>query len=179
MGNIEPCVLGFSGRIASGKTTISQRVSNQLCWPRTSFGDFVRSAAIKAGGNAESRPVLQQFGEMLIAGGWQNFCENVLAAAEWQPTNPLVIDGIRHVEAVNCLTAIVAPLPFVLVYIAIDEHLRTRRARNRDCSTAVEESHSTECAVTGTLQGIAHLVVDGSSAVDAVVADVISFLERR
>ena len=116
-------VIGFAGRKKSGKTTISQTVADTLNWPYASFGDFVRHEASRRNLDATSLVVLQDLGEKLIGDGWPEFCRGVLALSEWKPGKSLIIDGIRHAEAVQQLTRIVAPLPFALVYVSTHDEV--------------------------------------------------------
>ena len=178
---IEPCAVGFSGRISSGKTTISRAVAQALQWPRASFGDFVRSVASSRRLAVESREVLQEIGVSLISKGWPEFCRDVLAAAGWQPGSAIVVDGIRHTDAVQHLAEIVAPLSFVLVHVAIEEHVRNERQLQRD-GTPVQmeaESHSTEIAVKDLLPKRADLTVDGNWSLDRIIGEVIDHLVER
>lgn len=178
---IEPCAIGFSGRISSGKTTVSQAVAEALQWPRASFGDFVRTVASNRGLAVDSREVLQEIGVSLISKGWPEFCRDVLAAAGWQPGSAIVVDGIRHAEAVQHLSEIVAPLPFVLVHVRVDEQVRNERLLRRDGAAvqAEVESHSTEAAVKDILPRMADLTVDASWPMDRIIAEVIAYLESR
>jgi len=104
-----PLILAFSGGIGSGKSTLSSGVAEALEWPRVSFGRYVRAVALDRGLDAESREVLQEVGESLITAGWVPFCRAVLTQADWRPERSLVVDGIRHVEALQTLRALAAP----------------------------------------------------------------------
>jgi len=178
---VESCAIGFSGQIGSGKTTVSQTVSQALQWPRASFGDFVRSVAISRGVAVESREILQEIGASLISKGWPEFCRDVLTAVGWERGSSIVVDGIRHAEAVQHLSEIVAPLPFILVHVNIDEQARNVRLLRRDGAAAqVEvESHSTEAAVKTVLPEIANLSVTATQPIDQIMAEIIAYLERR
>ena len=178
---VEPCAIGFSGRIGSGKTTVSEAVAQALRWPLASFRDFVRSVASSRGFNANAREILQEIGKSLISKVWPRFCRDVLAAAGWQPGSGIVVDGIRHVEAVQNLSEIVAPLPFFLVHVAIEEPVRSKRLFLRDGAPAQTEveSHSTEAAVTDILPQGADVIVDAAHPIDRIVAQVIWYLQTR
>jgi hypothetical protein len=170
-------VIGFAGRKKSGKTTISQAVANATGWQYASFGDFVRHQANQKGLDSTSTVVLQDLGENLIAEGWPKFCREVVAHSGWKPGTGLIIDGIRHVEAVQQLKSIVAPLNFGLVYVTTDgDTLRGRRASS-DLKFAVIESHSTEAQVTSTLPSVADLTVDGAISVEKITERIIAFID--
>jgi len=174
MERLTPLVLGFAGRIKSGKTTISQAVAESLQWPRASFGEYVRSIAESRGLDPKSREQLQDLGESLIAESWPRFCQRVLDASGWKPGNPVVVDGIRHVEAIDHVTAIVAPLPFRLVYVRVPPQVQAARLLESDAARnlAAVESHSTETDVKDELPKRANLVVEGREQLDQIVAEI-------
>src|ERR1039458_2129720 len=92
-----PIVVCFSGRIGSGKTSVSQCVATTLGAAWTSFGGFIRDAAQERGLDANSREVLQTLGAQLISEkGTDWLCEQVITRAKWDGHQPLVIDGVRH-----------------------------------------------------------------------------------
>jgi len=125
-----PIVLAFAGRIASGKSTLSMNVARALSWPYVSFGNYVRQVAWSKG-LVCSRQVLQNIGATLIDQGWDRFCRAVLSQVDWDPGQPLVIDGIRHVEAIDMLRQLVAPSKLLLVFVAVSELERKGRLRQR------------------------------------------------
>lgn len=77
------CVVGFAGKMGSGKTTISSLTAQTLGWARVGFGDYVRSVARQRGLDA-SRGTLQALGESLLADGSEGFCRDVLAQTDWR-----------------------------------------------------------------------------------------------
>lgn len=171
-------VIGFSGRKKSGKTTISQAVAEAVGWQHASFGDFVRHQASLRGLDSSSTVVLQDLGETLIGEGWLEFCEGLLALSGWRPGTGLIIDGIRHAEAKENLSSIVAPLRFALVYVTTDDDtLLARRAASNTRDFADIESHSTEAQVMSTLPSLADLTVDGGMPLQDVVTKVVTFID--
>ncbi len=113
-------VLGFSGRIASGKSTLSAAVADALEVPRVSFGDYVRHLAGYMGLDADERVVLQGIGR-LLAEHPREFCAKVLAQGGYQAGQPLVIDGIRHMEIAEEIRVQVAPAELKLIYVEAEE----------------------------------------------------------
>ncbi len=151
-------VLGFAGPIGSGKTTVSTAVAEALGWSRVGFGDFLREEARSRKLDDSSREVLQAIGEALIGAGWEEFCRAVLAQVNWMPGRSLVIDGIRHVEALAALRRIVAPTPLLLVYLEAADTARESRLRDKGIDDERRrriESHSTEIEVMTMLLGFA------------------------
>ena len=173
-----PLVVGFSGRISSGKTTISRAVATSLSFPHASFGDCVREEAKRRRLDSDSRSILQDLGQTLIAQGWPQFCSDVLATVAWQPGSSLVVDGIRHVKAVRELTLIASPLRFVLVYVATDEQVLADRLQDPHLrELAIAELHSTETDVRNLLPTMADLVVSSAMPLHDAVQEIVEFVQ--
>ena len=176
-------VLAFSGRIASGKTALSEQVALSLGWPRVAFGDYVRSVA-QSRQLPESRAELQALGATLIEEqGWEQFCRSVLGQANWKPGMSLVIDGIRHAEAVSALRLLVAPAEVLLVLIQADTAIRAARLAERgmpgDESLERMDTHSTEVQLGTVLPHMADLTVDGTRSLQEVVPMIVEWIRRR
>ncbi len=174
-------VLGFAGGIAAGKSTLSERVAKELGVSRASFGNYVRHIARLRGLNG-SREELQEVGQSLIELGWERFCRSVLAEANWELGQPLVVDGIRHAEAVDTLRSIVAPSRLLLVVIQADRATREERLRGRDpkgASLTQVEAHPTEEQINTSLPAIADLILDGARPVEELVHAVVLWLQRQ
>jgi dephospho-CoA kinase len=177
MSNI---VIGFSGGIASGKSSLSTAVAQAIGWPRTSFGGYVRTIAAQRG-LEPTRENCQAIGEELIEADIRGFCKDVLAEASWRPGEPLVIDGIRHLEVADLLADMVRPTDFVLVFVELPRAEREARLKNRDGeSQPLErfEQHSTEVQVCE-LRARANLVVDGDRPVEQLADEAVRFLTSR
>jgi hypothetical protein len=107
------------------------------------------------------------------------FCASVLKQAHWESGRSLVLDGIRHAEAVTAMKALVAPTPFALVYL--DVRLATRQERfatkdNRDHRLNELEKHSTEVQVQSIVRSLADLTVDGDRPLVDVVKTVVAWI---
>jgi dephospho-CoA kinase len=109
MSSPRPVVVAISGPIGAGKTTVTALLAGQLGWPRTAYGDVVRSAAAARGLPAR-RDILQHIGAELTR-DWPVFTRAVLDRAGWRPGQPLILDGLRHVMAAEALRHVVTPLP--------------------------------------------------------------------
>jgi dephospho-CoA kinase len=174
-------VLAFAGRIGSGKSSISRAIAAKLHWPCVSFGDYVREFS-RLHGLGNDRITLQDIGASLIQDlGWDQFCLVVLAQADWDPGESLIIDGIRHSEAVYTLRRLVAPSSLVLVYIDVDEAIQERRLENRGTKHSGDlrriEAHPTERQVA-TLAEIADLIVDGGKTLEQLVREITDWAEQ-
>lgn len=181
MGRIDFAV-GFSGRIKSGKTSMARRVAEELSLPLVSFGNFVRSNAVKQGKDSTSRDVLQALGESLIRDlGWHQFCLDVLAGAGWAEGQAVVIDGIRHVDVLRELKGILNPVELMLVYVEITSNVQDERYSRMDGSTPLKQAvvHSTEADVESLLKQEADLVLDGADEFELSFSKALNFLSRR
>ena len=174
-------VLAFSGSIGSGKSTLSLSVAKALNWPYVSFGNYVRTVALLRG-LGESREVLQEVGESLIQEGWEQFCKSVLAHATWGPGESLVVDGIRHVEAVEMLRLLVVPSELLLIHITLNELTRKARLYKRSPTDNAQmqsiEDHSTEVQVKRQLPEIANLIVSGERSTDDSTREILIWIQN-
>jgi dephospho-CoA kinase len=171
-------VVGIIGKIRSGKSSLSQGLSENLNWPYVSFGDEVRRIA-KQRGLEPSREVLQEIGQDLVYNSAQEFCKAVLAQAEWQPGESLVVDGIRHLEVVEILRELVRPSALRLVYLKTADQIRESRLaaeiKGRQDLESIEH-HSTEVQVGTVLPNVADLIVDGASPMNELITEITSWL---
>lgn len=171
----------FSGRIGSGKSSVSTGVAAALGWPRVSFGDYVREEASRRGLDS-SRATLQAVGQSLIDAGWDKFCGGVLAQGDWQPGTSLVVDGIRHTAAVETIRSLTAPSRVVLVHLEAGNEVRLERIRRRgdqdEGSLERVESHPTEIESIVQLPGLADLLVSSDGNVGSTVDGIIGWLRQ-
>lgn len=169
---MKPIVLGFAGSIASGKSTLSIAIASSLGWQRISVGDYIRTVAPNQG-LGDSREVLQAVGASLINQGMEQFCKAILAQINWEPGQPLIVDGIRHAEIVPIMRQIVAPLDFCLVFVVVNESIRESRLLERGLSDRQQwqqfEVHSTEAQVQTVLSEMADLTVDSTRKIEDLV----------
>lgn len=177
---MKPVVFAVSGQIASGKSTVALRLAERLKCAWASFGDYVRTVAGERGIEPH-RDNLQAVGAELIESGWEPFCRAVLAHSTWQPGQSLVVDGVRHVEAVRQLRSLVAPNTVILVHLRVDEELRQERLSGREGQapgdSATHDAHPTEGEVKSSLPGLADLVLDGARPVNELADEIIGFAD--
>lgn len=131
MTRLRPALVAIAGPIGSGKTTTARLLSQHTGWPATSYGDAVRAAAA-ARGIPGDRHQLQRIGAQLIARGWDAFTERVLDQVTWKPGDAVIVEGLRHAEAVAALRQITAPLPAFLFYLDLPAAECLARATTRD-----------------------------------------------
>lgn len=182
-------ILGFAGSIASGKSTLSIEVASSLGWQRVSFGDYVRTVAQRQG-LGESREVLQAVGATLVNQGMEQFCKAVLAQVDWEPGQPLVVDGIRHAEILSTLRRLVAPSELLLVFVAVNKSTREARLIERGLTHQETlylrqeqwqqfEAHSTEAQVQTVLRAIADFTVDSTQKIEELVKEIVMWVQQQ
>jgi cytidylate kinase len=169
---MKPFAIAFSGRIKSGKSSLSSEVATRLNWQRVSFGDQARKIAVIQGLDQNDRSVLQHVGAAQVEANQRGFCQDVIAqAAGWTRAEGLVIDGLRHVEVGAQLARLVAPLRLRLVYVETADDVRETRVSGADGAQLLNqwESHSTETQVPRRLRDVADLIVNGTASLDEAV----------
>jgi hypothetical protein len=92
----------------------------------------------------------------------------------------LVVDGIRHIEAMKALRQVTSPQQAVLVFLEVNDDVRHSRAIYRDRTSEVDlaraDAHSTEAQRGTLIAGVADLLVDGAVPIVAVVDEIIAFV---
>jgi dephospho-CoA kinase len=172
--------LGLVGRIGSGKTSLATEVARNLECPLASFGDFVRRTAAERGLDAEQRGVLQAVGDDLIEAGWEPFCRAVLAEAGYSGGS-VVIDGIRHSEALRTVRRIIRPTALHVVAVTTPDSERLKRLGNRGMSTAeidAADGHSNEREV-GAILSAADLIIDSRTPAAEAATEVVAWLSNH
>lgn len=176
---MRPVAVGVAGRIGSGKTTLAHELAARMDCAYASFGDYVRHVARERGIDCGRREVLQAIGDELIAVGWPSFCRAVLNFSGYA-RGSVVVDGVRHVEAIHALARIVHPLPFRLVAVSVDSALRSKRLQARGIGVKLAEAveaHATESAVCAVVD-LADYTVEGGLTIEEAAETAYQFLRR-
>ena len=165
------CVIALCGSSKSGKTTLAKRVAEELHCRVASFGAFVRKDASKKGLTNPTRRQLQDIGNQLATQDIQEFCKAVVDDAGFEPGLPLVIDGIRHIEAIAAIQKLIPGQVLKLVYVEADLPARAKRA-----GLTVEEmksvaSHPVE-SQSAKLRSMANLILDTSGSKETSLSEV-------
>jgi hypothetical protein len=158
--------------MASGKSELARELASRWSCPRASFGALVSAEASERGAQTD-RDGLQELGRALIKElGWTEFCGRTLALAGADWTNSsLVIDGVRHVEAIETLRVGFAPSRVALACVACDEPRRIARLLARGAGPADIERwdrDSTERNLDA-LSSLADLTVRGDQPIAEAV----------
>lgn len=166
-------IICISGEIASGKTTLAQALAEhfQNAVVR-SFGDVVRKRA-RNDGKPLDRATLQAMGLFLVAAGWPSFVDALLEdLPPW--IEILVVEGIRHREAVDEIARRNLSDKMLTVYIQVDQPMQSARQQDRG-ESLLSRTHPVESSL-GEVQAMADLVIDGSLPVGEIVEIVIERL---
>jgi NTP pyrophosphatase (non-canonical NTP hydrolase)/cytidylate kinase len=162
-------VVCLAGDIASGKTTIARALAASS--PRAhlcSFGDVVRRRAHRQQAPLD-RASLQAVGTTLVAAGWPAFVDLLLQDTP-EHTELLVVDGIRHVEAVTELARRFPDTPVKLIYLRADPDTIAGRLRRRGEPDTVLD-HPIESSLHD-VAAAADLQLDSCQPADELIAQI-------
>jgi dephospho-CoA kinase len=175
-------VIAFSGKLGSGKTTISDATAKALGWPLVGFGDYVRKVVLERG-LAGTRENLQAVGAELLEGDSCDFCKAVLSSGGWTWREPLLVDGLRHVRTIAIIQKLISPAKLRIVSISVSEVTRLQRLGQRSqldaASISTIEAHSSEQEVSSILCNHADLVINGEKPVNVLVAEVVQWIRAQ
>lgn len=163
--------------MGSGKSFTASAVAKRLDGQRRSFGDAVRVEA-KRRGLGDDRTALQDLGNVLIGEGWARFVELVMETVD-HTDDIVVIDGIRHRDAISALRAVAGGRNVGVVFVTASPEVRISRLVERDGMTreAARQAmaHPNEREVDSLID-LADLVVDTDQSLelDALVSEIVS-----
>jgi adenylate kinase family enzyme len=166
----------LAGGIASGKTTLAEAL--QAALPdsaRLAFGDVVRSRARTMFADP-TREQLQETGLQLISEGWPAFVGELLSELEGDPQF-LIVEGVRHREAVQALRQRLRPRKTLVVFLDVRDDQRSGRLKQRSEAEHVLR-HEVEQDV-GSVRTIADLVLPSDQPVSELAAWVKRWLEGK
>lgn len=169
-------VVCLAGGIASGKTTVAQALAEG--WPNASvrsFGDVVRRR-VRAAGLAVERATLQDTGLRLIAEGWPTFVDELVTGLP-PDADLLIVDGIRHVGAVEELRRRFPEVPVRLIYLRADEASVRERLGIRGESQEIL-GHQVESSL-GAVERAADEVIEVSQPVEEIAQSMTAGFDNR
>ncbi len=170
-------IIVFSGLPQTGKTAIAKRLANALHWKFLSFGDFVRQQARARGTVEPTRRELQDLGQKMVEMDVISFCREALNNADFSPGEPLVIDGIRHMQALEAVKVLSRGQPVRLIYLQAPIKTREARSSSRgESDLSRVDAHKVESQTNVEILRSADLVVDSSGNPDQVFEYINSWL---
>jgi cytidylate kinase len=171
-------LLCFSGQIGSGKSSVSAAVAQALGWPRTGFGDYLRAAIARRGGDPNDRQSLQDLGQTLVDADPDAFCRDVLAAGGFTPGDDFIVDGIRHIGIFEILARVSQPSDAKLLFLGAGEAVRAARiiSRTDAADFARASAHPVEAELDRALPDLADGHIDADQPLDHVLDQALRFV---
>lgn len=167
-------VICIGGGIASGKSTLAEALAEHLQNAVVrSFGDVVRKRA-REEGKPLDRATLQDVGLSLIGDGWPSFVDALLEDLP-QPIDFLVVEGVRHREAVDEIASRHLSERLLNVYLQVDHPLQSTRQQGRG-EPSRASAHPVESSL-GEARASAELVIDGSRPIHDIASEVVQRLQ--
>lgn len=167
-------LLCLAGEIASGKTTLADALLHAFPESaRAAFGDVVRRRVIQAGVEPD-RQSLQDMGRRLVAGGWPSFV-GLLAQGVTGDPDVLIVDGIRHVQAVDALQTQFPDRRTMLIFLDSEDQQREARLAERGEVTS-SLSHPVELELVD-VRDIADLILPATRTTAQHVRCIVDWLE--
>ncbi len=168
-------VICLSGAIASGKTTVAHALVGQFSNAVVrSFGDVVRYRA-RGEGKPIDRATLQAVGLALVEAGWQSFVDALVEDVPLR-VEVLIVEGIRHREAVEEIKLRDLSPMILIVYLKIDTRTQNMRLQER-CEPPSAQAHTVESSLSE-VEAIADLVIDGDLPLDQIMVRILEALDR-
>lgn len=157
---------------------MARMLSEELRCGLASFGDYVREQAKIRGIISPTGRDLQNLGQRLVDDDIQEFCRAVLARANFAPGALLVVDGIRHVEALAAISTLSHGQPIRLIYLETTAEVRTMRESGRTSNAAggTSDAHQVEKQTTREVRQVANLVVDSSDEVSDTFRKILDWI---
>ena len=172
-------IIGLSGKIGSGKTTIGRALAKELNFRYASFGDYVRHLLRAQGGDPDCREQLQDLGASLVRRDHLEFCKGFLSFASYEDGNDLVIDGIRHVKILNAIRELLPTSKILLLYLETSEISRHERLERRDEDVrriVRAQQHRVEHDLETELPKRADAIIDSSLTIEEAVRSCMAFI---
>ncbi|MBI1198710.1 MAG: AAA family ATPase [Phenylobacterium sp.] len=177
-------IIALAGAIGSGKSTLANALAAARAARCASFGNYVRHLVGERGLDVNDRTVLQDVGHERVEADARAFLDDTLEWAGHQPTDELVLDGVRHLKILAALQVRAAELndPTVLVYLGTPVDVRHARVASRGKTLEQileDERHPAEQDLYQGLRNAADLRLDGGRPVLELRDELLGFLSTR
>ena len=172
----EASIIAFSGKIGSGKSSISTVVAEFFKFERISFGDYVRALVAAKGGDPASRKELQDEGQRRVIEDPVLFLSGTLEFHHWSSDTDAIVDGLRHISILSAMRDRFGARMFH-IHLNVENSKATERALRRgDEHGGVKGAlqHVVEADVDTNLLRLADLAVDADQPQEKLVSDCIS-----
>ena len=171
----ERLVVGVTGRIGAGKTSVAKHLSTERGFHYIRYSQVLSEWLADS---PDSKKHLQTIGWEVMGGGMQAELNSRLIV-QIPPKSDCAVDGLRHPIDFDSLTKSFAP-HFYLLYIECAQEIRWHRLRSRfprfeDFDSA--DSHPVEQQIE-TLRGKALKLINNSGSLQDLYSGVDSVLEQ-
>jgi cytidylate kinase len=158
------CILALAGPTKSGKTALGKRLAASFGVPFASFGDHVRKEAQRRGIMNASPQQLQNLGSEMVE-DMKGLCKAVLQEGGFVAGHGVIVDGIRHINALAAIKTLVPEQSVKLVYLESSLPDRIKRSSLSARELQQIDSHPVE-SDGALLKSAADLVLTTSAASD-------------
>lgn len=166
--------VALAGEMGSGKSVVAEHLRTAHHFQVRGFGDVVRSEARGRGISTDDRTALQDLGQVMMATlGARWMVERVLQPA----TSALAVDGVRHVDVLDALTAEHPDLVFVFLSADVESLDLRWQSRGDASDRARAAAHPVEAELSA-LYERASLVIRTDNFSPGQIADIIAAAAR-
>lgn len=155
----------ISGKIGSGKTWLSNKISDLLKLDRCSFSDYVKWKCNQLG-MPTNRENLNLVGEKAVGDWLTEFVYYLFNCTIEKKSDILIIDGLRHIEILDEIAKYCDEIEIIYIdsdIVTITENLMERNTLEED-----NRFYSAERQLL-TIKEKANLIIKSSNEVDAVL----------
>lgn len=172
------CIIALAGPSKSGKTTLAKRLAASLRVPFSSFGDHVRKEARRRGFSSAPSHQLQELGLEMVKTNIEGFCKAVLEEGGSAAGHGLILDGIRHMDALAAIKTLAPQQQVKLVYL--ESSVADRMERSSFSARELEEidSHPVESDRV-LLKSAADLVLNSSPNSDECFEALLAWVRQQ
>jgi dephospho-CoA kinase len=158
-----------SGRTGAGKTALTKLLASRFGFPRTSFGDAVRSIAAAEQADPSDKAVLQKIGQRLVDDGAELLCRRVLDSIP-SDAGAAFVEGLRHKRVLSIIKHMADSRPVKLIHVDLDRETRIERLmENRGWTTEqcdLYDSDPTEAELDGVLRAEADFLIENNGKIE-------------